>query len=109
MYHEIITLESIYDHAKSFYNKAKYMKEYYCHSTLEVLKSYDTEVMAVVYHEIDEPRIFKLWDGYSPTTMRHINEYLSQNFADNIGGKKWWDSLPLSDMDQVQIDAIRLW
>ena len=108
MYEKTITLEPLNDRAKSFYAKAHINKAYYEHSCLETLTSYDTDVLAVVYHEIDEPTVFKLWGGYSSTTMRHVNEYLSQNGL-NGGGKKWWDSLPLSDESDAKDSAREQW
>lgn len=35
-----------------------------------------------------------MWGGYSATTMRHVNSFLS--FYDiNGGGKAWWDMQPV--------------
>lgn len=76
-----------YDHHKSFYKKA------YVYDTNEwyFLKSYETYVCAVRKSNMT---IYKLWDDYSATTMRHINAFLTYlGCAD--GGKRWWDALPL--------------
>ena len=36
----------------------------------------------------------RMWGGYSATTMRHVNSFLS--FYDmNGGGKSWWDMQPV--------------
>ena len=68
------------DTRKSFYGKAKliFTKE-------EVfLFSYNTLVC-----KIDKQGNFiRLWEGYSLTTMRHVNSFL-QNFCISGGGKKW--------------------
>lgn len=73
------------DRAKSFYKKAQVIID----GDRIILKSYDTFVCEIVNGEF-----YRLWGGYSATTMRHINSFLAVN---NIpgGGKRWWDSLPV--------------
>jgi len=77
---------SVYDCRKSFYGKAKVFK---CGKTI-VLRSYDTMVCAIY-----RGKFYKLWDGYSATTMRHINSFLYEYGIDG-GGEKWWDDLPMA-------------
>lgn len=48
----------------------------------EFLRSYNT----IVACKDNSGRVVKLWDGYSATTMKHLNE-----FGFN-GGKKAWES-----------------
>ena len=76
-----------YDHHKSFYKKA------YVYETDEwyFLKSYETYVCGVRKSNMT---IYKLWDDYSTTTMRHINAFLTYLGCPD-GGKRWWDALPL--------------
>ena len=66
-------LEPIYDGRKSFYDKA-YVKT---RGVLKILYSYDTPILDfdTRYNEITAVH----WNGYSATTMRHINEFLKQN------------------------------
>ena len=85
-YHE---LKPIYDRQKSFYRKA-FVRD--CHS-YSYLISYNTPVILVDYND---DTIHRLWDGYSVTTMRHINEFLKQNA--NMDKSKWfskseWDNM----------------
>lgn len=75
------------DSRKSFYNK--------CYVTIDeqgnkTLTSYNTEVARIT----KEGKIERLWDGYSATTMRHINAFVD-TFTDETGagGKTWWDGL----------------
>lgn len=74
------------DGRKSFYGKAVVYRE---GSTL-VLRSYNTAVIAIY-----RGRIYRLWNGYSATTMRHINAFLDL-YGKPGGGKKWWDALPVA-------------
>ena len=77
-------LPAIADNRKSYYGKATV----FFAGNRAILKSYETDVA-----EIDESGNFRrLWDGYSATTMRHINSFCAL-FGIDGGGKKWWDSL----------------
>lgn len=74
-----------YDHHKSFYKKA------YVFDTEDwyFLKSYETYVCGVKKSNMT---IYKIWDDYSATTMRHINAFLTYLGCPD-GGKRWWDAL----------------
>ena len=87
----IIELSPIYDSRKSFYGKAHVIIDR--DNDIYTLRSYDTDVCRVRY--LNSGFVFeKLWDGYSATTMRHINDFVYQYCDRNYGGgKKWWDSL----------------
>lgn len=68
---------------KSYYGKARvtYYNDGSC-----ILTSYDTDVC-----KIDKGNNFvKLWDGYSRTTMKHINSFLAL-IDYTVDGKKDWD------------------
>lgn len=85
----IIELSPI-DNRKSFYGKAK---------VIEVQNGYYLQSYNTIVCYMDKPgyndspyQFCKLWDGYSTTTMRHINAFMSFN-GTFLGGKKWWDSL----------------
>ena len=76
-----------YDRAKSFYGKAKVIKT---DNGEKVLQSYNTFVCRITA----AGRFVRMWGGYSVTTMRHVNSFLS--FYDmNGGGKSWWDMQPV--------------
>ena len=84
-------LKARYDNAKSFYGKAKVIVA----EDGVYLKSYSTIVCS-----IDKNGSFRRhWrgdkehpNGYSSTTMRHINEFMRQ-YGIPESGKKFWDSL----------------
>lgn len=73
-----------YDSRKSFYGKAKVIER----DGEKLLQSYNTIVC-----KIDKDGNFvKLWDGYSYTTLRHINSFIL-HFGIAGGGKSWWENL----------------
>ena len=74
------------DGRKSFYGKAIVNEMNGGYS----LRSYDTTACFTD----GDGKIHKLWDGYSATTMRHINAFLAFVGVDG-GGKEWWDALPV--------------
>ena len=76
-----------YDRAKSFYGKAKVIEK---DNGEKVLQSYNTEVCKIGRNG----EFVRLWDGYSVTTMRHVNCFLSF-FGISGGGKAWWNSQPV--------------
>ena len=66
---------------KSFYGKAKYSfyeKEYF-------LKSYDTIVCKMTLNRT----LVRLWDGYSDTTLRHVNAFCRKCGLPKISKKDW--------------------
>lgn len=72
---------------KSFYGKACIIEK---DNGEKVLQSYKTEVCKITSGGL----FVRLWDGYSVTTMRHINSFLSF-FGIDGGGKSWWDMQPV--------------
>ena len=78
------------DSRKSFYGKATVIQK---DDGTRVLRSYHTEVCAVT----SDGKVIKLWDGYSATTMRHVNSFL-RFCGVNEGGKAYWDSLPIGKL-----------
>lgn len=73
------------DSCKSFYGKVSVIIR---PNGDRILRSYTTHVA-----KIDSNGSFhKLWNGYSATSMRHINAFCD-TYGINGGGKKWWDSL----------------
>ena len=73
------------DNRKSFYGKAKIIE---CKEG-RYLQSYDTKVCFLSYGGTFK----RLWDGYSATTMRHINSFMDYVRWNKFGGKAWWDTL----------------
>lgn len=70
---------------KSFYGKAQVTLT---DDGAKTLFSYDTPILRINA----DNSLTKLWDGYSATTMKHINSFCD-TFGINGGGKKWWDNL----------------
>lgn len=72
----LVELKPIYDSRKSFYGKAQVMTK---KDKLE-LYSYDT-LVAEIERDSNKCKVFLDGDGglYSPTTLRHIKEFLQQN------------------------------
>ena len=71
---------------KSFYGKATVIE--YDNGDIE-LKSYDTIVA-----RISDGKFKRLWNGYSATTMNHVNSFVNL-FGIDGGGKNWWTSLEI--------------
>ena len=69
---------------KSFYGKAEVIEK--DNGDIE-LKSYTTIVA-----RIRNGKFERLWNGYSATTMKHINSFIDY-FGIDGGGKSWWTSL----------------
>jgi hypothetical protein len=69
---------------KSFYHKAEVIERN--NGDIE-LRSYETIVA-----RIRNGKFERLWNGYSMTTMSHINSFLD-TFGIEGGGKAWWTSL----------------
>lgn len=70
------------DYRKSFYGKARVIEK---DNGEKVLQSYCTDVCKVT----SDGRFVRLWSGYSATTMRHVNSFLSLVGIAG-GGKAWW-------------------
>lgn len=66
---------------KSYYGKAL-VKE--CEDGTVILQSYQTDVL-----KIENGNLIKLWDGYSVTTMNHINDFCRQNGFPTFNKKSW--------------------
>lgn len=85
------------DRAKSFYGKAKIIET---ENGEKVLQSYNTEVCKIS----SNCEFVRMWEGYSATTMRHVNSFLS--FYDmNGGGKAWWNMQPVEKSPHYSMAA----
>ena len=71
---------------KSFYGKAEVIER--DNGDIE-LRSYDTIVARIRNGAFE-----RLWNGYSATTMNHINSFID-TFGFDGGGKAWWISLEI--------------
>lgn len=98
-------LDAKHDRCKSFYGKAhvSYVYDNYGLCGM-ILKSYDTDVLYLSAYG----SVHKLWDDYSVTTMRHINEFINQYNGGKGGGKKWWDSLPTETIEYTEKFEFRM-
>lgn len=86
------------DGRKSFYGKAKVIEM----NGETLLQSYDTTVC-----KIDKSGEFvRMWEGYSATTMRHVNAFIKM-FGISGGGKKWWDALPVEPADMTFTESLK--
>ena len=74
------------DGRKSFYGKAKVFQ---LDDGTVILKSYDIFVC-----RIKENRLLRTWNGYSATTMRHVNAFAAAFNLPAIS-KKEWCNLPV--------------
>lgn len=72
---------------KSFYGKACIIEK--DNGDIE-LRSYNTIVARV-----KDGKFERLWDGYSVTTMNHINSFID-TLGISGGGKTWWESLEVT-------------
>lgn len=79
------------DNRKSYYGKA------YVYETPKgwLLRSYDTFVALVTRNG----KFIRIWGGYSATTMRHVNSFTWMYVPGRPGGKAWWDSLPVKNVN----------
>lgn len=79
-------LSPIADNRQSYYGKANVVEW----NGEKILVSYETPVC-----KIDRAgRFVRLWEGYSATTMRHVNSF-NLLFGIREGGKAWWDAQPV--------------
>lgn len=49
-------------------------------------------------------RFVRMWDGYSATTMHHVNSFLSF-YGMNGGRKTWWNALPVEETRRYSMAA----
>lgn len=87
------------DGQKSYYYKAiveQYQVGDDATQRIIVLRSYDRPVLAVLYHnELGAIAYYKLWEGWSQTTAKHIKSFAKIYGLGPIHIKRTWDELPL--------------
>jgi hypothetical protein len=81
-------LKTVYDNRKSFYGRAYTTTD---DNGNEYLTSYKTTVCKIV-----DGKFIRLWDSWSSTTSRHINEFRQQNGLPKIT-KSEWDKMEVAD------------
>lgn len=89
MDYEIRELHPLYTNQKSFYGKAKVVSAVVNLDRYYTLQSYNTSVVSVYVDRAGTPFVKKLWNGYSATTMRHINELLMQQGFPKLPARVW--------------------
>lgn len=77
---------------KSFYGKAKVIEQ---DNGEKVLQSYNTQVCKIT----SNGEFVRMWSGYSVTTMRHVDSFLSF-YGINGGGKSWWNAQPVQEPEK---------
>lgn len=78
---------------KSFYGKATVIEM----SNVKYLQSYKTIVCYLVNNTL-----YRTWNGYSKTTMNHINDFLKANNMNTLS-KKEWELLPLKTLGKIGV------
>ena len=85
----VYELDSIHTSQKSFYGKAKVVVTECSNDVFYALYSYDTLVLSVDVNVSGLICARKLWDGYSATTLRHVNELLMQLDFPKLSARAW--------------------
>lgn len=71
---------------KSYYKKAYVLKD----GNNLFLRSYNTIVCGLV-----DGKFLRYWDGYSLTTMNHVNDFRMQHGLNRLN-KKDWNNIPIN-------------
>lgn len=82
-------LSPLHTNQKSFYGKARVYVFENGGDNYHTLLSYGTAVVSVYVGPDNIPNIKRLWDGYSATTMRHVNELLMQEDFPKLSARAW--------------------
>lgn len=75
---------------KSYYKKAYVLKD----GNNLFLRSYNTIVCGIV-----NGKFLRYWDGYSSTTMKHVNDFRVQHELNRLS-KKDWDEIPVASVKE---------
>lgn len=89
MNYDSYELKPQYTNQESFYGKACVGVVYDGDDSYFILRSYDTNVVSVYISSRGTPFVKKLWNGYSLTTMRHVNELLMQHGFPKLSARVW--------------------
>lgn len=74
---------------KSYYKKAYVLKD----GENLYLRSYNTIVCGIV-----NGKFIRYWDGYSSTTMKHVNDFRVQHELNRLSKKDW---------DEIQVASVK--
>ena len=85
----VYELDAIHTRQKSFYGKAKVVVTDCSNDVFYALYSYGTLVLSVDVNVSGLICARKLWDGYSATTLRHVNELLMQIGFPKLSARAW--------------------
>lgn len=89
MDYEIYDLYPLRTNQKSFYGKAKVGVVKDGGEVNFCLRSYDTNVVHLFVATDGAPYVRRLWNGYSATTLRHVNELLMQQRFPKLSARAW--------------------
>ena len=90
-------LKGGYINSRNFWNnKACIIR---CKGGYTALQSYGT-IVAVVYRG----KFYRTWDGYSVTTMNHVNRFCGDMMLP-YGGKAWWIKQPVYNTEIQPLDT----
>lgn len=78
-----------YDGRQSFYGKARVIEQ---SNGWKYLLSYDIAVAKIS----PNGNFYRLWDGESVTTTRHVNSFL-KHYGLSGGGVDWWRQQPVTN------------
>lgn len=83
-------LNPVFSKQKSFYGKANvFVSSWGSEAHYYTLRSYDTEVLTVLIGSAGMPYAKRIWNGYSVTTLRHVNELLMQQGFPQLTARAW--------------------
>ena len=85
----VYELKPLHATQKSFYGKARVIETDCFDDAYFALYSYDTLVLSIDANSSGAICARKLWDGYSATTMRHVNELLAQHDFPKLSSRAW--------------------
>lgn len=96
--YDIFELNPNHFNVRSFYHKAYIVM---LGNRIRVLKSYDTFVACE-----KEGKLYRMWDGYSNTTWRHITEFYLTYSSGNRLTMGDWNKLPMTKIRNNEIEVI---
>ena len=82
-------LTPLHTNQKSFYGKARVYVIEDGRGNYYTLRSFGKVVASVYVVPGNIPYMKRLWDGYSATTMRHVNELLMQEDFPKLSARAW--------------------
>ena len=83
-----------HEELKSMTQKSYYKKAYVLNDGNNLfLRSYNTIVCGIV-----NGKFIRYWDGYSSTTMKHVNDFRVQHELNRLSKKDW---------DEIQVASVK--